>query len=329
MRGMRIIGTGSYLPPKTLTNEYFEKIVNTSNEWIVKMTGVKTRHILEQNLASAFMCKEAGFEAIKASGIDPKEIDMVLVGTSTPDMFFPATACAVQKELGCKDNIPAFDFEIACSSFVYGLTIAYQFIQTGFCKKILFTTGDVMSRFLDFEDRSTAILFGDGASAVVLEGVEKQEDHFLGFDIGCNGYTPSEFLAIPGGGSLNPVTADNVHQNLATIKMNGGEIYRLAVKKMAESLLVACEKAGVKSSDLDYIIPHQANIRIMDSVVKQLGADRSKLINTLEQHANTSGSTVGIALDISVKEGKIKKGDLLGLTAFGAGVSWGSCIVRY
>lgn len=329
MKGMKILGTGHYLPNQIVTNHDMEKILETSDEWIFKMTGIKERHVLEDGKGTAFLCQEAALKALESAQMKPEEIDMILIGTSTPDMLFPATAFLLQKSLGCRDTIPGFDYEVACSSYVYGLAIAYQFIQTGFCKNILVVAGDVMSRVLDYEDRKTSILFGDGASAVILGAVDKEEDHFKSFDIGGNGYAPPDFLSIPGGGSLEPLTEKNIHDKRMTVKMNGTEVYRLAVNKMVQSLEKICQLAHVGTDAIDYIIPHQANVRIMQSVVKQLNADPDKLINTIAQHANTSGSTIGIALDLSIRNGTIKRGDLLGLTSFGAGLSWGSCLVKY
>lgn len=324
---MKILGTGHFLPEKILSNSDLEKMVDTNDEWIFSRTGIKQRHILEKGKGTSDMGYEASLKALKMANLNPQDIDLIIVGTSTPDMVFPSTAQLIQKKLGCRNSIPGFDFQIACSSFSYGIIIASQFISTGYAKKVLLVTADAMSRIIDYTDRNTCILFGDGASALVLG--ESSENHLLGYDFGGNGFEPSETLSVPLGGSLNPLTKENINNNSRYIQMEGREVYRLALKHMSETLLESCKKARIETSDLDFVIPHQANLRIMQGVAKKLGLSSNQVISTIQNHANTSGSSIGISLDISIHEGKIKRGDILGLTGFGAGLAWGSCIVKF
>lgn len=325
LQGVQILGTGHYLPEKILTNEYFEKLVDTSDEWIRTRTGMVKRHIVSDNEATSDLCVEAAKKALDMAGLTPKDIDLILVGTVTPDMPFPATACLVQHKLGC-DTIPAFDFEVACTGFIYGLSIGYQFIATGFYKNILVIAGDSLTRITDYQDRNTCVLFGDGAGAAVLGPSEKNK--ILGLHLGSDG-GESGILFQPGGGSAMPATAQSVQERQHFIKMAGQEVFRIAVNRMIEGLKEACLKAELNPSDLDFIIPHQANIRIMQAVRKFAKLKEEQLIQTIQEHANTSASTIPIALDMNVRQGVIKKGHRVGLTAFGGGLTWGGAVIEF
>lgn len=325
LRGVQVKGTGHYLPKKVLDNKYFEKIVETNDEWIRTRTGMKNRHIAAENEATSDMCVEAAKKALDMAGLKPEDIDLILVGTVTPDMMFPATGCLVQHKLGCR-TIPSFDFEIGCSGFVYGLSIAKQFVATGTYNNVLLIAGDILTRVTDYQDRNTCVLFGDAASAVVL--TPSDENKILGLHLGSDG-SQASILYQAAGGSLKPATEETLKNREHYIRMAGQEVFRIAVNRMIEGVEKACEEAGIKISDLNFIIPHQANIRIMEAVRKFAKLNPDQLIMTIEEHANTSASTVGIALDMYVRNGKIKRGDLIGLTAFGAGLSWGGAVIKF
>ncbi len=324
LQGAQILGTGHYLPKKILTNEYFEKLVDTSDEWIRTRTGMVKRHIAGDNEAVSDLCVEAAKNALDMAGLTPQDIDLIVVGTVTPDMAFPATACLVQHKLGCK-TIPAFDFEVACSGFVYGLSIGYQFIATGFYNRVLVIAADTLSKITDYQDRNTCVLFGDGAGAAILGPSEKNK--MLGFHLGADG-GEATILFQPGGGSAMPASEKSVKNREHFIKMAGQEVFRIAVNRMIEGLEQACQKAQMVPSDLDFIIPHQANIRIMQAVRKFAKLKEEQLIQTIQEHANTSASTIPIALDMSIRSGLIKKGHKIGVTAFGGGLTWGGAVVE-
>lgn len=323
--GVQIVGTGHYLPEKIYDNQYFEKLVDTNDEWIRTRTGMKKRHIIGDNQATSDMCVEASKQALDMAGLKPEDIDLILVGTVTPDMMFPATGCLVQHKLGCR-TVPSFDFEIGCSGFIYGLSIAKQFVATGAYKNVLLISGDALTRITDYQDRNTCVLFGDAASAVILS--PSKENKLLGFHLGSDG-GQAHILFQPAGGSLKVSSEETVKNREHYIRMAGQEVFRIAVNRMIEGLEKACEEAEIKVSDLNFIIPHQANIRIMEAVRKFAKLKPEQLIMTIEEHANTSASTVGTALDMSVRSGRIKKGDLIGMTAFGAGLSWGGAALRF
>ncbi len=325
LRGTYIAGTGHYLPEKILTNADLEKMVDTTDEWIRKMTGMKIRHVAGEDQATSDLCVEAAKNALDMAGMGPEDIDLILVGTITPDMMFPATAPLVQDKLGCK-NIPAFDFSIACSGFVYGLQMAQQFVSTGAYNNVLLISADILTRITDYTDRDTCVLFGDAAAAAIIS--PSDENKMKGFDLGSDG-SEIEILYQPAGGSKMPATVESVENRMHYLKMTGPSVFKLAVSKMIAGLKNACKQAGCKPTDLDWIIPHQANIRIMETVTKFAKLNPEQLINTIEIHANTSASTVGCALDISIRDGKIKRGDLIGLTAFGAGLSWAGAVFEF
>ncbi|HPQ48866.1 MAG TPA: beta-ketoacyl-ACP synthase III [Spirochaetota bacterium] len=325
MKGVQIVGTGHYLPKEVLTNEYFEKIVDTSDEWIRTRTGMVKRHRVAPGEATSDMCVEAAKNALDMAGMKPEDIDLIMVGTVTPDMLFPATGALVQHKLGCR-NIPGFDFEIGCSGFIYGLAMGYSFITSGLYKNVLMIAADALTTITDYTDRNTCVLFGDAASAVILTSSDKNK--LLGFSLGADG-SQDKILYMPGGGSKIPATEESVKNRLHYIKMEGQSVFKIAVERMIEALKSACDMAGIEPSKLDYIIPHQANLRIMDAVRKFAKLDEDKLVNTLAEHGNTSASTIGIAFDKFVRDGKIKRGNLIGMTAFGAGLSWGGAVVEF
>ena len=319
-----ILGTGSYLPEKILTNKDLEKIVDTNDEWITTRTGIKERRIAADDEATSDLCYNAALRAIEESGIDKNEIDLIIIATSTPDYQMPSTAALVQNKLGIK--AAGFDLEAACTGFVYGLITGYSFINAGIYKKVLVVGADVFSRILDWEDRGTCILFGDGAGAVVLGEVE--DGGYLGGDLQADGSGGSE-LIVPSSGSRMPLTQEVLDNKDQFVKMNGREIFKFAVKIFPETVAKSLEKANLKMDDIDLIIPHQANIRIIESISKRLNQPLDKFFVNLDKYGNTSAATIPIALDEASKQGRISKGDKVIMVGFGGGLTYGSCIVEW
>lgn len=325
LRGVQIAGIGHYLPEKIYDNAYFESIIDTTDEWITTRTGMKERHISRDDQPTSDLCVEAAKQALEMANMKPSDIDLILIGTVTPDMMFPATACLVQQKLGCR-TIPAYDFEIGCSAFVYGMEQASLYIQSGKYDTVLLISSDELSKITDYTDRGTAVLFGDAASACIL--TVSEENKVLGTHLGSDGSLGNMLYQL-GGGSLNPARENTVKERMHFISMEGQIVFKHAVNRMREALEKACEQANVSPSDLNFIIPHQANERIMNAVRKFAKLKPEQLINTLALHGNTSASTIGVAWDMSVRSGKIKRGDLIGLTAFGAGLSWGGAVIKF
>ncbi len=320
----RITGTGSYLPPRRLTNadlaaELALNGVETSDEWIVERTGIRARHFAAPDVSSSDLAVEASRHALAAAGIKASEIDLIIVATSTPDMVFPSAACIVQHKLGIA-GCPAFDVQAVCSGFVYALTVADAMIRTGSATKALVIGAEVFSRILDFSDRTTCVLFGDGAGAVVLEasstpGILSSDLHADGKHVGI--------LCVPGHVSGGQVIGDPL------LKMDGPAVFKLAVGVLESSARAALEKANLKDTDIDWLIPHQANIRIMQSTTRKLKLPLEKLIVTVDQHGNTSAASIPLALDVAVREGKVKKGDTVMLEGVGGGFTWGAVLLNY
>ena len=325
-RAVDVLSVGAFAPEKRLTNSELEKMVDTSDEWIVTRTGIKERRIAEPEIAVSDMAFKASEIAIKRAGIDPSEIQMVVACTATPDMLFPATACLIQSKLGLQECI-CFDIEAGCSGFVYGLSIASQFITAGTLDTVLVVGGDTLSRITNWEDRNTCVLFGDGAGAVVLKaGIEG--NGILGFNLSANG-SFADVLHMPAGGSKRPSTADTVQKKLNTIHMEGREVFKQAVIKMSESTNKLLSDLNISIEEIDLYIPHQANIRIIEAVSKRLGIPTEKVFTNVERYGNTSCASIPIAWNEAFESGKLKKGDLMLLTAVGAGLTWGSLVARW
>ncbi len=319
----RITGTGSYLPPRRLSNaelatELAAKGVETSDQWIVERTGIRARHFAAPDVCSSDLGLEAAKNALQAAGLQAADIDLIIVATSTPDMIFPSTACILQNKLGIA-GCPAFDVQAVCSGFVYALTVADAMIKTGSATKALVIGSEVFSRILDFSDRTTCVLFGDGAGAVVLEA--SRTPGILATDLHADGKYVG-ILCVPGAVSGGKVLGDPL------LKMDGQAVFKLAVGVLEESARASLAKAGLQDSDIDWLIPHQANIRIMQSTAKKLKMPLDKLIVTVDQHGNTSAASIPLALDVSVRSGKIKKGDTLMLEGVGGGFTWGSVLLN-
>lgn len=323
--GVKILGTGSYVPEKVLTNFDLEKMVDTSDEWITTRTGIKERRIIDKSQTSSDLAYNASLKAIQNSKISIDDIDLILVATITPDMPLPATACFLQKKLQAFKAV-AFDISAACTGFIYGVGVAKAFIESGMYKTILLVGVEALSRLTDWNDRNTCVLFGDGAGAMVFQASETDND-ILSVYLGTDG-THTGLLDIPGGGTANPATHETVDQKMHTIKMAGKDVFKVAVTKMAESAEKAMEMAGKTDKDIELYIPHQANLRIIDAVAKKAGINKDKVYINVHKYGNMSAATTIVALDEAKQEGRISKGGLVELVAFGGGLTWGGCILR-
>lgn len=321
-----IVGTGSHLPKKIMTNKEMEQIVETSDEWIKTRTGIEERRILEEEYATSDMATEAAKIALADANLSPEDLDLIIVGTCTPDMPFPATACIVQANLGAQ-KAAAFDVETACSGFLYALTIGEQFIKTGFYKNVLVIGAETLSRILDWEDRNTCVIFGDGAGAVVLQPVE-QGHGILASHLGADGANGG-FLTQPAGGTRMPATVETVENRMHTIKMDGSEVFKFAVRAMGKASMKVLEDSKLGLEDIDLLVPHQANVRIIDAAAKRLKLTKDKVYVNLNRVGNMSAASVPVALDEANKKGLIKKGDIVLLVAFGGGLTWGSSVMRW
>ncbi|MBU5677384.1 ketoacyl-ACP synthase III [Alkaliphilus sp. MSJ-5] len=321
-----ITGTGSYLPEKELTNFDLENIVDTTDEWIKTRTGISKRRVAEDKIATSDLATEAAKRAIDNAGLSAEDIDLIIVATVTPDMAFPSTACIVQKNIGAK-NAAAFDIEAACSGFIYGITIGEQFIKSGVYKNVLVIGAETLSKILNWKDRNTCVLFGDGAGAAILQPV-KEGYGILSSSLGADG-SSGDYLTQPAGGSRIPASIETVANNLHYVQMDGSEVFKFAVRIMAKSTLQAIESSGLKLNDIDYMIPHQANIRIIEAAAKRLNLDMDKVYVNLNNYGNMSAASVPVALDEAVRKGNIKTGDIVTLVAFGGGLTWGSSVIRW
>jgi 3-oxoacyl-[acyl-carrier-protein] synthase-3 len=320
-----IIGTGSYVPEKVLTNRDLEAIVETSDEWIYSRTGMRERHIAAPEQATSDLGAEAAKAALADAGISADEIDLIIVATLSPDMFFPSTACFVQDKIGAK-NAFCYDLGAACSGFLYALDTAKNQIATGSIKTALVIGAEKMSTFIDWEDRGTCILFGDGAGAAVLQAGGEGRG-IMKSVMGSDG-SLADLLWTPGGGSRNPISHEMIDRRDHYLKMQGRDVFKHAVVRMGEAVLKSLEKNNVTVDDINCFIPHQANIRIIDSIAKRLGvADR--MYTNVEKYANTSSAALAIALDEATKDGTVQKGDLIALTVFGGGFTWGASVIEW
>jgi 3-oxoacyl-[acyl-carrier-protein] synthase-3 len=314
MRYARISGTGSYLPEKILTNDDLAQMVDTSDEWITQRTGIKQRHIVADSENTISMAVQAAKAAIEAAAISAQDIDMIIVATCTADFVFPSSACLVQSELNIP-NCPAFDVQAACSGFIYALSIAQQYIRNDAAKKVLIIGTEAMSRVIDWTNRSSCILFGDGAGALILEASDTPG--ILSTHLGADGsYKDVLYLK-----------HNNIEQEY--VSMQGNTVFKLAVKWLSEVAETALNANKLQPSDINWVVPHQANIRIIQSTVKSLDIPLEKVIVTVDQHANTSAASIPLALDVAIRDGRIRRGDNLLFEAFGGGLTWGSALVRY
>jgi 3-oxoacyl-[acyl-carrier-protein] synthase-3 len=322
-----ILGTGSYAPENVVTNDDLAKIVDTSDEWIRTRSGIGQRHFAAKDEATSDMACIAAQRAIEAAGIERNEIDLIIVATMTPDMPFPSTACLVQSKLELP-NVTTFDMQAACSGFVYALSVANSMLLSGNFSKALVIGAEKMSGILDFEDRTTCVLFGDGAGAAILARDTTANVGILGAIGGADGSSPS-LLQQPGGGSAMPASEASIAARQHFLKMNGKEIFKSAVRVMGQASTDILEQVGYTAEDLDLVIPHQANMRIIESLAKRLKIPMEKFHNNLDRFGNTSAASVPIALDEAFRAGRIKSGDLILLVAFGAGLTWASTLIKW
>lgn len=323
-----IAGTGSYLPEKIVTNADLEKKVDTTDEWIVSRTGIRERRMAAEGEFTSHMATKAAEKALEQSGIKAEDIQLIIVATITPDTLTPATACYVQKRLGAFGAV-AFDISAACSGFLYSMKIAKRLISDGAFENALIIGAEKLSSFVNWEDRNTCVLFGDGAGAAVIKKATCPEDgEILATEMGTDG-RQTHLLNIPGGGSACPTTAENADQHLATLAMLGKEVFKHAVTRMKQSAEKVIERSGLKPEDIALVVPHQANLRIIDAIADRLDVPRDRVFTNLQKYGNTSAAAVAIALDEANRTGKIKKGEHAVLVVFGAGLTWAAAAVRW
>ena len=325
--GVTIAGTGSYLPEKILTNDDLSKFVETSDEWIVTRTGIKERRIAADGESTSHLGSQAAKEALEQAGMKAEEVDLIIVATITPDTLTPATACYVQQQLGATKAV-AFDISAACSGFLYAMKIAKRMIESGAFENALIIGAEKLSAFVNWEDRTTCVLFGDGAGAAVLRASREGEGRILATDIGTDG-KQTHLLNIPGGGSACPITIDNAGEGLATLAMLGKEVFKHAVTRMKNSANLVIERAGLQPDDIAVVIPHQANLRIIDAIASRLAVPNDRVFVNLHKYGNTSAAAIAIALDEAHREGKMKRGDKIVMVAFGAGLTWAAAAIEW
>ncbi|WP_458126350.1 beta-ketoacyl-ACP synthase III [Paenibacillus sp. Z3-2] len=324
LRPVGIIGTGKYVPEKILTNSDLEKMVDTNDEWIVSRTGIKERHIAAPDQATSDLAYEAAIKALESAGMTGSDLDLIIVATITPDSSFPSTACILQDKLGAK-GAAAFDLSAACSGFVYGLASATSFIQSGMYNNALVIGADCLSRITDYTDRNTCVLFGDGAGAVVVGEVPEGRG-FKAFDLGAEG-AGGGLLQMEGGGSRLPATAETVENKKHYIYMNGREVFKFAVRVMGTATIEVLRKAGMERTDVDLFVPHQANIRIIQSAMQRLELPEEKVVVNVDKYANTSAASIPLALVEAAEEGRMKAGDTVLMVGFGGGLTWGASVL--
>ncbi len=325
MRNATITGWGKYLPPNVMTNKDLEKIVDTTDEWIQKRTGIKKRRIADEETTTSDLAIEASQKALENANLEPEELDLIIVSTVTPDMAFPATACIVQDKIGAS-NAAAFDLEAGCSGFVYGLSVGAQFIESGLHDNILVIGAETLSKITDWEDRNTCVLFGDGAGAAVLQTTDK--GGFLGFDLGSDG-SGAGALYMEAGGSAKPASLETVKNKQHYIRMEGNPVFKFAVKTMKKASLDVLDKANLTTEDINLLIPHQANTRIIKSARRRLKLDEDEVFVNLPELGNTSSASVAIAMAEAKENGKIQNGDNVLLVAFGAGLTWAATAIEW
>jgi len=323
----KISALGTYVPPRLLTNADLEKMVETSNQWIVERTGIRERHIVDKGVATSDLAAQAAMRLLKNRGIPATEVDVIIVATVTPDMLFPSTACLVQHKIGAK-GAWGFDLSAACSAFVYALQTGAQFIATGAHKKVMVIGADVMSSIIDYTDRATCVIFGDGAGAVLLEPAEDDSEGFIDFIHEIDGSGACS-LYMPGGGSLHPSTHETVDQRMHYVHQDGQAVFKYAVKKQLELTAALLKRNNLKGSDIDAFIPHQANQRIITATAERLGLRSESVIINIDRYGNTTAGTIPLAMQTAREEAKLKKGDLVMLASVGAGFTVGATLLRW
>lgn len=328
LRRVRISGTGAYVPERVLSNADLEKMVETTEQWILDRTGIRERRIAADDEPTSVMAAEAAKRALVAAGITADDVDMIILGTITPDMVFPNTACLVQNIIGAK-NAVCFDLEAACSGFLYSLEVAKQFVATGRCNTVLVIGAEKISSITDWSDRTMCVLFGDGAGAAVVQPCEEHHGHGLIHSVLQSDGGLADLLKLPAGGSRQPASAETVAQGLHYMKMDGREVFKHAVTRMCGAARKTLEETGLTVEDIALIIPHQANMRIIKAIGDRLGGDESQYFVNLDRYGNTSAASVIVALDEALQAGRIKKGDMVLLVAFGGGFVWGASLLEW
>lgn len=323
---VKIISSGIYVPPKILTNADLEKMVDTSDEWIITRTGIRKRHLADETQATSDLCLEAARQALEQASLKIEDIDLILVATSSPDTLFPSTACWVQKGLGAVE-IPAFDLSAGCTGFLYGMIVAESLILTHVCRRVLLIGGELLSKITNWEDRSTCVLFGDAAGAVILE--ESQDDSGILSTYWRADGSLAELLYLPAGGTRLPASEETVRKGLHYISMKGNEVFKHAVRRMGEAAIEALKRAGLSQEEVTHFIPHQANIRIIEATGERLRIATNKVYTNIERYGNVSVASIPICLEELRVQGKLKKGDIILMDAFGAGFTWAAIVYRW
>jgi len=323
----KITGVSGYLPPRVMSNADMEKIIDTNDAWIRERTGIRERHIADPGVATSDLATAAARELLESRNVPATEIDLIVVASVTPDMMFPATACLVQNNIGAK-NAWGFDLSAACSGFLYALTVGAQFVGAKTQKNALIIGSDVMSSIMNYQDRSTCVLFGDGAGAILLEPTDRDDEGILDFEHDVDG-AGGKFLYMPGGGSLHPASHETVDKRMHYVHQEGAQVFKYAVRRMAELACKLIERNGFTSKDLALVVPHQANLRIIRAMQERLGVDDSKVMINIERYGNTTGGTIPLGLRDAVAQGRVKKGDLVLLVAVGAGFTTGGVLLRW
>lgn len=327
IKGVKIIGTGHYVPEKILTNDDVAKIVDTSDEWILSRTGIRERHIAADDQATSDLCVDAAKNALESAGVSADSIDLIIVATLTPDKPFPNTATILQRKIGAT-KAACFSLEAACTGFVYGLEVASAMLKSGSMKRALVLGAEKLSSIVNWEDRNTCVLFGDGAGAAVLEAVDAEENGYLSGVLASDG-NYENILQTELGGSAFPLTAENINSVDRYLKMSGREVFKLAVTNMANAVKEALEAAGLSLDDVDWLIPHQANVRIISAVGDRVGIDPEKVFINVQNYGNTSAASIPIAFDELARSGKLTRGQVVVFVAFGGGLTWGANVLRY
>jgi len=323
----KITALGTYVPPRVLSNKDLEKMVDTTDQWILERTGIRERHLVDKGVAASDLAVEAVKKLVESHPLDLQQIDVIIVGTVTPDMMYPSTACLVQDKLGIARTW-GFDLSAGCSGFLYALDTGIQFIESGRHKKVLVIGSDVNSSMTDYTDRAVCIIFGDGAGAVLLEPAEEGEDGIIDYVAQVEG-AGGQYLNMPGGGSLNPASHETVDKKLHYIHQDGQQVFKYAVKKMAEMTARLLQKNGLTGADIDCFIAHQANLRIINATADRLKMPKEKVIINIDRYGNTTAGTIPLAMQTAIEEGKLKKGDLVLLAAVGAGFTSGATLLRW
>jgi 3-oxoacyl-[acyl-carrier-protein] synthase-3 len=326
-RRAKISALGTYVPPRLLTNADLEKMVSTTDEWILQRIGIRERHLVDPGTATSDMAAEAAKRCLAMRGIVPSEVEVIIVATVTPDMLFPSTACLVQQKLGAA-GAWGFDLSAACSGFVYALQVGTKLVESGSHSKVLVIGADTMSSIIDYSDRTTCVIFGDGAGAILIEPASKDEIGIIGYRHEIDG-SGANALYMPGGGSLNPSSAETVAKNMHVVHQEGQAVYKYAVRKMAETSASLLETHGVTPEELDCFIPHQANRRIIESTTERLGLPRERVVINIDRFGNTTAATIPLAMQTALDDGQLKKGDLTLIASVGAGFTVGACLLRW